>query len=299
MSKPLVTVITGNSNCGSACIKELFVKYASKVRVRGVFRSEDKAAQFRKMFPELEVVSNVDASQPETLANAFKDAQAAFVVHPVDSTTLDFTKDAQYSLNMINSAVDNGVANIVYLGSYSVLEPEKLSLVAARFIPSENLLKKLHEEKKIKKFTVLRCTMFMDNYKRFFQNIKSESSFTFPNIQSPLVDTNDVGKCAALCLVSETGEHDAKYYIMCGPEILNPQEVADIFSKVLGKTVTYNELKKEAFKAFPPAICQAYTNLVDTKCLVSGGDLPKLIGKLGTFEQFVRDHLHFFENGKQ
>ena len=298
MTRPLVTVITGNSNCGSACIKELFANYASKVRVRGVFRSEDKAAQFRKMFPDLEVVSNVDASQPETLANAFKGAQSAFIVHPLDATSLDFVKDAQYSLNMINSAVENGIKNIVYVGSVSVLDPIKLSLIAARFIPSEELLKKLHEEKKIK-YTVLRCTMFMDNYKRYFETIKSESSFTFPNIQTPLVDTKDVGKCAALCLACETDEHDAKCYLICGPQVMTPQEVAEVFTRVLGKKVTHIELKKETFKALPPAICQAYTNIVDTKCIISGGDLPQLIGQLGTFEQFVRDHLHYFETDKQ
>lgn len=291
--KPLVTVITGNSNCGSACIKELLDTYASKVRVRGVFRSDDKAAQFRKMFPELEIVSNVDATQPETLVNAFEGAQAAFIVHPVDRSTNDFTRDAPYSLNMINSAVENGVKNIVYVGSMSVVEPVKCSLISSRFIPSENLLRKLHEEKKIK-FTVLRCTMFMDNFKRFFQSIKAESAFTFPNLQSPYVDTKDVGRCAALCLTSETDEHDGKFYIVCGPQVLTPKKIAEIFSQVIGKPVHYNELKKETFQALPPAMCQAYTNFVDSPPIVYEGDLPKLIGEVGTFEQFVRDHLHFF-----
>lgn len=55
MSKPLVTIITGNSNSGSACIKELFDRYADKVRVRGVFRSEEKAKPFKSNYPSLEV----------------------------------------------------------------------------------------------------------------------------------------------------------------------------------------------------------------------------------------------------
>ena len=98
-----------------------------------------------------------------------------------------------------------------------------------------------------------------------------------------------------MCLTSETAEHDAKYYLMCGPQALNPQDVADIFSRVIGKSVKWNELKKETFKALPPPICQAYTNFVDNKCVISDSDVPKLIGQAGTFEQFVRDHLHFFE----
>lgn len=55
MSKSLVTIVTGNSNSGSACIKELFDRYADKVRVRGVFRSEEKAEPFKNNYPNLEV----------------------------------------------------------------------------------------------------------------------------------------------------------------------------------------------------------------------------------------------------
>lgn len=55
MSKPLVAILTGNSNSGSSCIKELFEKYKDKLRVRGVFRSEEKAKPFRTEYPNLEV----------------------------------------------------------------------------------------------------------------------------------------------------------------------------------------------------------------------------------------------------
>ena len=46
--KPLVAIITGNSNSGSACIKEIYTRYSDKVNVRSVFRSDEKAAPFVK-----------------------------------------------------------------------------------------------------------------------------------------------------------------------------------------------------------------------------------------------------------
>ena len=69
-SKPLVTIFTANSNSGKHCVEELFKNHADKVRVRGVFRSEQKAEPFRLKYPSLEIVTGVDASKPETLEEA-------------------------------------------------------------------------------------------------------------------------------------------------------------------------------------------------------------------------------------
>jgi hypothetical protein len=62
--KPLVAIITGNSNSGSSCIKELFERYSDKVNVRGIFRSKDKAQPFMDKYPKMEVITGVDACQP-------------------------------------------------------------------------------------------------------------------------------------------------------------------------------------------------------------------------------------------
>lgn len=85
-NKPLVSIVTGNSNSGASCIKELFGRYSDKVNVRGVFRSEEKAKSFRNDYSKLEVVTGVDASKPETLKKAFENAQSALIVTPHDPT---------------------------------------------------------------------------------------------------------------------------------------------------------------------------------------------------------------------
>ena len=56
MGKPLVAIVTANSNSGSSCIKELVEKYNGKVQIRAVFRSEEKAKPFRAEYPKLEVL---------------------------------------------------------------------------------------------------------------------------------------------------------------------------------------------------------------------------------------------------
>jgi hypothetical protein len=69
--KNLVAIITGNSNSGSSCIQELFERYSDKVTVRGIFRSKEKAQPFIEKYPKMEVITGVDAYQPETLKVAF------------------------------------------------------------------------------------------------------------------------------------------------------------------------------------------------------------------------------------
>ena len=140
-----VSIVTGNSNSGSACIAELFEKYPLELNVRGVFRTEEKAAPFREKYADLEVVTGVDAREPHTLVKAFYGADSALIVHPLDSSSPDFKSDTQLSLNMINAAVENGVKYIVYVGSFTSDPPYDDTIIASRFKPSEALLQKLHD----------------------------------------------------------------------------------------------------------------------------------------------------------
>ena len=188
MSKPLVSIITGNSNSGSSCIKELFDRYADKVKVRGCFRSKEKAEPFQKSYPKMETIIGVDAAQPDTLKVAFEGAQSALIVTPHDQTK-GFSDDAQLTANMINKAVEAGVKYIVLVASFTVNYYEKMPIIASRFLPSEQLLEKLNKEKGIK-YTVLRGGCFMENVlPTFKKSISERSAIDMPNIHVAMVDT--------------------------------------------------------------------------------------------------------------
>ena len=148
MSKPLVTVITGNSNSGSACIEELYARYGDKVNVRGAFRSEEKAVPFRQKYPHLDVFVGVDAGKPETMKAAFAGAERALIVVPYDPTR-GFAEDGQFTVNMINAAAENGVKYIVVVASFTGRDVETMSILANRDIPAQEVLAKLNKEKNI------------------------------------------------------------------------------------------------------------------------------------------------------
>lgn len=159
IDKPLVAVITASSNSGSACVDELMSRYLDEVRVRAIFRTEEKATLFREKYANLEIVAGVDANELDTLNKAFEGVNSALIVTPHDpSKGLSeeaASNDALLTANMINAAVNNGVKYIVLVASFTTHEPEKMKIIASRFKPSEDLLVKLEEEKGIK-WTVLR-----------------------------------------------------------------------------------------------------------------------------------------------
>ncbi len=141
-SKRRVAVFTGNSNSGSACIEELFERYADKVIVRGVFRSHEKAAPYRLKYPQLEVCANADASDWNSMNGVFDNCQVAVVVTPHDMSK-GFSEDAKLTENMVKKAVESGVNYIVYVGSFTCNFPDTIQIISSRFIPTENLLKQL------------------------------------------------------------------------------------------------------------------------------------------------------------
>ena len=232
--KPLVCIITGNSKSGAACIKELFDRYSDKVSVRAIFRSKEKAQPFQEKYPKLEIVSGVDAYQPETLKVAFDGVDSALIVTPHDPAR-DFGDDAQLTANMINQAVASNVKYIVLVASWTVHYPDKMPIISSRFVSSEKLLEKLSKEKNIK-YTVLRGGFFMENLLPGLKNtVKSQSAFFLPLLVCAMVDTRDIGKSGAACLAVSGEGHHAKYYEMTGPEILSGEDYATILSKVFGK----------------------------------------------------------------
>ena len=241
--KPLVAIITGNSNSGSACIEELFARYSDKVDVRGLFRTKEKAQPFVEKYPKLEVMTGMDAYKPDTLKTGFEDADSALIVTPHDPTK-DLNSagdDAHLTCTMINQAVAAGVKYIVLVASFTVHYRKQMPIIAGRFWPSEDLLLHLANENRVK-FTVLRGGCFMENLlPGLKKSIKTQSTLNMCNLVCAMVDTQDIGKSGAACLAVNGEGHHGKFYEMTGPEMQKGHDLANVLTKVFG------ENEKECF----------------------------------------------------
>jgi uncharacterized protein YbjT (DUF2867 family) len=209
MSKPLVAVFTGNSNCGSACIEWLLTRYADQVNVRGVFRTEEKAKPYREKHPQLEVVVGADATRPETMDAAFQGAQAACIVFPHEPTS---GYDRDLVSPMVNAAAaSNGLNYVCLVAAYTLNDMEGMHLMNASLAPGVARLEQLAKETGLK-YTVLLSGCFMENLLMHFKRIKATSVYTFPDVTCAMVNTRDIGRSAAACLAGDHDQHNGKRY---------------------------------------------------------------------------------------
>ena len=198
MSK--VAVVVASSNTGAACVKALRNQDAVRVSVRAAFRSADKAELYKAeagLSANVEVISGVDAYDTASLGNAFAGCETAVVVTPHDMSR-GFDDDAMLTLNMINAAVASGVKHLIYVGSWTVTEPDGVGMIAKRFIPAEKKLEELISSNPDFTFSSLRSGFFNLNLVNMFGSLRKGNELRFPKECSfPPVDPRDVGKAAA------------------------------------------------------------------------------------------------------
>jgi uncharacterized protein YbjT (DUF2867 family) len=153
-------------------------------------------------------------------------------------------------------------------------------------------------------FTILRPANFMQNYITF-NTIKGQDAIYAPlgTAKVSPVDTRDVSAVAAAALV-EPG-HEGKVYELTGGESLSSEEVAGIFSELLGRPVGYVDVPESAARAsmadagVPPWLVELLSEL---NAITKAGylaavspDVERVLKRKPiSFAQFVKDHIEKF-----
>ena len=154
--------------------------------------------------------------------------------------------------------------------------------------------------------TLLRSNAYMQNVLMLAPAIATTSTFGSAAGQgrTGLVDARDVAAVAAEIITSPAA-HAGKTYWLTGPELLSNYDVATVLSKLLGRTITYQELTFEENKdamiraGVPEQIAemnaQAFTLTADGDAEWVTQDVPSLLGHPArSFEQFAADYAAAF-----
>jgi uncharacterized protein YbjT (DUF2867 family) len=154
--------------------------------------------------------------------------------------------------------------------------------------------------------TLLRSNAYMQNVLALAPAIAKTSSFgsAAGKGRSGLVDARDVAAVAAEIAVAPTGQADQTYWLT-GPELVSNYDVADVLSKLLGRTITYRELtfeenKDAMIRAGVPAQiaemnAQAFSLIADGDAEWVTEDVPSLLGRPArSFRQFAADYAAAF-----
>jgi uncharacterized protein YbjT (DUF2867 family) len=202
-------------------------------------------------------------------------------------------------LNVVDSAVRAGVDHVVKVTSKASADSPVARRRAQHEIESGLIASGLGH-------TLLRNNAYMQNFLMLAPAIAKASSFASATGAGRVghVDARDVAAVAAE-IAASPASHAGKTYWPTGPESLSGTEVAGIFSRVLGREITFTpispEEQREAMLAvgLPATVAadnaKALALMAEGDCDYVTEDVPSLLGRPArSFEEFVSDSAQAF-----
>lgn len=280
----LVTGATGN--VGSQVVQQLI---AAGITPRVAVRSLKKADTLKQAGAE---PVEMDLDKPETVQPAFEGVDNVFLVSPFVPNMV------QLAAILVEAAKKANLKQVVRLSA--------LSQPGTTLSKWHGDVEKMIEDSGIP-FTFLRPNGFMQNFvNSMADTIKTQNAFYMPigDGKVSLVDTRDLAAVAVAALTN-TG-HENKAYDITGSEALSNQQVAAIFSQVLGKTINYVNVPEDAARqgmqnaGIPDVIVNAllelYASYKAGQAATVSPVIEQVTGKKPiSFEQFARDYAEAFK----
>jgi uncharacterized protein YbjT (DUF2867 family) len=285
MEAGMILVTGGTGSSGSEIVEAL----ASKgVKFRMLARNPAKVAVREQ---GVEIVAG-DLAQPRTLAEALKGIDRVLLLAP------PVPNQVELESNVVDAAKNAAVRHVV---KFSAMTADPNS--ASRFPRAHG-----HVEQKIRAsglpWTFLRPTFFMQNLLSMSGMIKGGTIFQPAGTsKAAFVDTRDIAAVAVSAL-TEPG-HEAKAYDITGPELLTYEDVAATFSRVLGRTIKYQDIPPSAARqamlgmGIPEWSADGINELMDQMRSGAYATVTNVVEQVGhkkptTLEQFVRENAAAF-----
>ena len=238
----MIVVTTPTGKIGSQVIPHLL---AAKETVRVIVRDASKLTS--EIRDQVDVVTG-SLDDQTTMDRAFEGAESAFlVVPPSFSDNNDVAYYLRFTLPALNAIKQRGVKRIV---DVSVLG--RGTELAKRAGPiTASLAKDEAIEQSGVKYRALWCPALMENVLNNVKSIKYQGMFfsaSHPDVKTPKVATKDIGAMGAKFLMDRTWSGQSGSAVL-GPEDLSFDEMALVMSDVLGKTVRFQQVPRDAYKA--------------------------------------------------
>lgn len=289
MKQATIFLTGATGSVGTQLIQKLA---AANVPVKALVRSESQAADLRDM-PHVEIVVG-DLADPASFEPALEGIEKAFLL------TNSSEQAERLQINFVEAAHRAGVRHIVKLSQFAANEysPVRFLRYHARV---ENRIRALGLN-----YTFLRPNLYMQGLLAFKEYIRDKGQFfaSVGEARVSAIDVRDIAAVAAACL-TENG-HENKVYDLTGPEALSHHQMADIFSRVLGKSIQFIDVTPEQMQggleaaAFPEwqvgGLIEDYAHYARGEAALVSKTVGNVTGNNPfSFEQFVSDYSALFQ----
>lgn len=215
-----ILVIGATGNVGREVVKSLH-SLGFKARATAV---NEKDAE--KVPEEAGETVFFEFGKPETFAKAFDGVKKMFLMRPPAISDIE-----TYIKPVIDYAAANGVEQMAFLSLVGVEDRTYVPhYKVEQFMKASGV-----------PYTFLRCGFFMQNLSTTHRIDVVEHDDLFVPVgkaKTAFIDARDIGAVAAHVLT--TPGHDNQAYDLTGKEALTYYQVADIFTEVLGRKITYS-----------------------------------------------------------
>lgn len=286
-AKILITGATGT--VGTQLVKKLSEK---NIPFKALVRNRD-SGDILASLPNAEIVVG-DLADKSSIQNALQGVEKAFLL------TNSSDQAEQLQLNFVNTAQEAGVNHIVKLSQFAADENSPV-----RFLRYHAKVESRIIELGLT-YTFLRPNLYMQGLIALSDYIKNKGVFfaAVGDAAVSAVDTRDIAAVAAKALV-ESG-HENKIYNLTGPEAITHYQMADIFSRVLGRNISFVDVAPEQMKValiaagFPDwqasGLIEDYAHYSRGEAAPVDNAIPMVTGKEATsFEEFVNNYKGIFQ----
>jgi len=273
-SNILVTASTGN--VGLPLSKAL---HQNGIPFTAATRDAGKAKQ--QFGFDTETVS-LDFKEPAGFATALEGKELLFLCGP------SATPGAEKLLvPLVEEAEKQGIRHVVFIASYpNVMEAIKQNDM---------------------KYTFLRGNFFMQNFEMYQQeDIRDRDQIFLPTGagKAPFVHTRDIGEIAAEVL-KQPDVYEGQTIYITGPEAMDHYQAAEVFSKVLGRKITYQEPDDDAYRTtmqdrgFPDEYIEAmiavFGKIKKGEVEETSGSVQEILGRApATLADYVEENKDMF-----
>jgi uncharacterized protein YbjT (DUF2867 family) len=282
----LITGATGRT--GGQAARDLA---ARGVPVRALVRDAAKAAPLASAGVEIAIGDAADAA---AVRAALRGVDRVAIIFP------NGEQQAALERQVVDLSVEAGVGHIVKVSSMESL-PTAHNPVHRTHWASEE-----HIRATGCAWTMVRPSFYMQNFLANAFTIKTEGKFCYPFGEqgaAVLTDSRDAGALTAQCLAMQG--HEGKRYDVTSPDKLSFHEVAEVFSRELGRKVEYVPQDPAAYKAYLgkflasrwhlDAVCDIFAGIAAGYVVDPTDTFRRVMGRPATtLAQFIREHRAVF-----